>query len=83
MINNQQPDSSWKTKVYLLCAALGTFAGVVSAYLYTRAAEEDVQTGGKLNRQIQTGDLLGLGLAGLAILRQIAELGKTPQGRKK
>ncbi len=80
---NPTPDSNWKTRVYLFGTAIGTMLGLASAYLYTRAAEEDVRSGGKLNRQIQTGDLLGLGLAGLAIMRQIAEMGRTPEKKKR
>jgi hypothetical protein len=80
---NNQSDSNWKTRAYLFGTVVGTVFGVLSAYLYTRAAEEDVREGGKPNKQIQTGDLIGLGLAMLAIIRQVAELGRSPQGKRK
>jgi hypothetical protein len=59
-------------------AAVGSLLGLLSAYLYARAAEEDAERLGKPQR-VQTGDMLGLGLALLAVVRQIAELGKTPK----
>jgi hypothetical protein len=62
-------------------AAIGSLLGLASAYVYTRAAEEDVERVGKPKR-VQTGDLLGLGLALLAIVRQVAELGKTSDKKK-
>jgi hypothetical protein len=62
-------------------AAIGSLLGLASAYMYTRAAEEDAERLGKPKR-VQTGDLLGLGLALLAIVRQVAELGKTPDKKK-
>jgi hypothetical protein len=70
--------SSWRTHAYLVGAAVGSILGLASAYLYTRAAEEDAEHLGRPKR-VQTGDMLGLGLALLAIVRQVAELGKTPQ----
>jgi hypothetical protein len=70
--------SSWKRQTYLMGAAIGSLIGLVSAYLYARAAEEDAERLGKPER-VQTGDMLGLGLALLAVVRQIAELGKTPK----
>lgn len=73
--------SGWKKQTYVLGAALGSVLGFLSAYVYTRAAEEDADRLGKPNR-VQTGDLIGLGLALLAIVRQVAELGKTPQKKK-
>jgi hypothetical protein len=45
--------------------------------MYTRAAEEDVSGTGRASR-IETGDLLGLGLALLGVMRQVAELGRGP-----
>jgi hypothetical protein len=82
-MNNNRPDPNWKTRAYLMGTAVGTLFGIASAYLYTRAAEEDILDGGNPKRQIQTGDLLGLGLAALAIIRQISELGRSPQGKKR
>lgn len=73
--------SNWRRQAYIVGAAVGSLLGLLSAYMYTRAAEEDAERKGKPNR-VQTGDLLGLGLALLAVVRQVAELGK-PSGKKK
>jgi hypothetical protein len=77
MTNNPQPQD-WKTKVYVFGALIGAVFGVFSSYLYARAIEDDVSRVGKAQR-IQTGDVLGLGLAALAMARQIAEMGKGPE----
>jgi uncharacterized membrane protein YiaA len=82
-MSSNPPETNWKTKAYIFGTLIGTLFGILSAYLYTRAAEEDTRGGGTPNTRIQTGDLLGLGLAMLGIVRQVTELGKSPQGRKK
>ncbi|MDX2160794.1 MAG: hypothetical protein SF162_05665 [bacterium] len=79
--NNQE--GNWKTQTYLLGVIGGTLFGLVAAFFYNRAAEDDT-TKNHLARpnRVQTGDLLGLGLAMLAIFRQVAELGRTPEDKK-
>jgi F0F1-type ATP synthase assembly protein I len=74
--------SQWKTQVYVIGLIIGALFGLMAALMYTRAAEEDVSRTGTLAR-IQTGDLLGMGLAALGILRQAAELGRTPESKKR
>mgnify|MGYP000036762023 CR=1 FL=1 len=77
--------NSWKTQSYIIGAAAGMLFGLVSAYMYTRAAFDNGQPNDGQNR-VQTGDVLGLGLAALAMVRQIAEMGKGPEpkrGRRK
>lgn len=74
--------SQWKTQVYVIGLAIGALFGLLAALMYTRAAEEDVTRTGTLAR-IQTGDLLGMGLAALGILRQAAELGRGPDAKKR
>lgn len=73
---------TWKSKVFLFSAATGTVFGLLAGYMYSRAAEEDVSNLGKAER-ISTGEILGLGLALLAVVRQITELGKGPERPKK
>lgn len=77
-----QEQAAWKTRVLAFGAALGTGFGLLAAYMYSRAAEEDVSRMGKADR-ISTGEILGLGLALLAVVRQITELGKGPDRPKK
>jgi hypothetical protein len=73
--NDRQP-SGWKSQIYILGAAIGTLFGLISAYLYARAAEEDADRNGGKPAKIPTGQVLGLGLAALGFVRQITELGK-------
>lgn len=76
-----ESNGNWKTKSYVLGAALGVVFGLFAAYFYTRAAEDDAQRLGKPAR-VQTGEVIGLALAGLAIVRQIAELGRSPEAKR-
>jgi hypothetical protein len=72
---NNQPLNSWKTQSYLIGAAAGLLVGLLSAYMYTRAAEDDASAAG-LPHRASTGEIVGLGLALLAMVRQVAEMGK-------
>lgn len=89
-MSNLLPDptsrgDAWKSQAYIIGAAAGLLFGLVSAYMYTRAAYDNGQPTDGANR-VQTGDVLGLGLAALAMIRQIAEMGKGPEpkrGRRK
>ena len=77
-------EANWKTQSYLFGVIGGTVFGIIAAYFYTRAAADDTQKNGlQAPNRVQTGDLLGLGLAALAILRQVAELGRTPESQKR
>jgi hypothetical protein len=61
---------------------LGVLFGILSTYLYVRAAEEDVARRGEPS-PVKTTELIGLGLAALAMVRQITEMGKPdPKQRK-
>jgi hypothetical protein len=80
--SQKEEPQSWKNKAYGFGLLGGAVFGLLSSYMYTRAAEEDVSRLGKAQR-ISTGELLGLGLAILAVIRQITELGKGPDRPKK
>ncbi len=78
MQNNLQttpetPDTAWKTRTYALGVVAGAVMGLLSAYMFTRAAEENED--GKPDA-IPTGTLIGILLSVLGLIRQIAESGK-------
>jgi H+/Cl- antiporter ClcA len=77
-LSTESRQQSWKTQAYVTGAFAGTLFGLAAAYLYTRAAREDADRGGKL-KPIGTGELITLGLAALSLVRQITELGKPPK----
>lgn len=80
--NNRE--DSWRTQTYLVGLIGGTLFGLVCAYFYNRAAEDDTAKNGLARpNRVQTGDMLGLGLAVLAIFRQVAELGRSPETNDK
>lgn len=65
-----------KNRIMLTGIGIGALFGLISSYLYTRAAEEnDNQDAGKAD-SISTGQMLGIVLALLGVIRQISELGK-------
>lgn len=71
----QRNDESWKSRTYMIGASLGALVGMLSAYLFVRSAEENPETGRP--EPIKTGTLISLLLAVLALVRQIAESGKS------
>ena len=75
-----------KARIIVMGAALGAFLGLISSYLYTRAAEENDGPNAGTAASISTGQLVALMLGILGVVRQIAELGrpkKADKGRKK
>ncbi|HLV36678.1 MAG TPA: hypothetical protein VKY59_16260 [Spirillospora sp.] len=70
------PDKSWKTRAYLIGILSGAFFGFVSAYLYSRAAEEDAARHNGKPQQLPTTTIIGVALSALGLARQIAEAGK-------
>ncbi|NDJ61494.1 MAG: hypothetical protein GYB67_10230 [Chloroflexi bacterium] len=73
-------NANWKTQAYIVGVIGGGMFGLLAAYFYTRAVEDDTDHDGTPNR-VQTGEVIGLFLAALAMLRQIAEMGRTPTRR--
>ena len=70
-----------KARIIMAGAALGAALGLLSSYLYTRAAEENenAEAGAPA---VSTRQLLGIVVAILGLLRQIAELGKAKKDDK-
>jgi NhaP-type Na+/H+ or K+/H+ antiporter len=77
----EKKQANWKSQVYVIGAIAGTLVGFVASYLYARAIEEDVNRNGA-GPQMQTGDMIALGLALLSVVRQIAEMGNRASGKK-
>ena len=71
-----------KARIIFTGAALGALFGLISSYLYTRAAEENNSDDAGTPTSISTGQLLAVILAILGLVRQIAELGKPKKSDK-
>jgi F0F1-type ATP synthase assembly protein I len=78
----QQNDETWKRQSLVIGTVAGAIIGAFSSYLFNRATEEEIARQGGQPAKIQTGQLLGLALALLAVIRQITELGKTDKKRR-
>ncbi len=63
----------WKTQIYIIGAVVGLLLGLLSAYLYVRAAKENSRA--EKPKKVSTGDAMKLSLSLLTLIRQIAELG--------
>ena len=72
-----------KTRVLVLGIGFGAIIGLISSYLYTRAAEENDSSESPAPRNVSTGQLLAILLAILGVVRQVAELGKPKKPGKK
>ena len=72
-----------KRRILMLGVGLGALCGLISSYLYSRAAEESGDNEGGEARSVSTGQLLAVLLAILGVIRQVAELGKPKKPGKK
>ena len=69
-----------RTQTYIIGAVAGLLFGLFSAYMYNRAATDYGPSDG--SNRVQTGEVLGLGLALLGIIRQVTEMGRGPDPRR-
>jgi hypothetical protein len=83
MLGNKQSDNSWKTQSYIVGAVLGVLLGVFSAYLYVRAADDPNVIVRERSRRISNGQVFGLFMSLLPLMRIIADLGKDPEDNKR
>jgi hypothetical protein len=70
IVQQSQPDNSWKVKTLVVGGVLGALTGVGAAFLLTRRAEQE---GKPLSISTGKGMQLGMLIAGL--LRSILSLG--------
>lgn len=73
---SNQNNGSWKKRVYVNGVIVGGLIGLLGAYLYARAAEEEAGRNGGTPTKLQTGQIISLALAILSLIRQITEAGK-------
>jgi hypothetical protein len=60
---------SWRAKAFLIGGVAGALLGLSAAYLYVNSVERE-----GAEPEIQPSEAVGIGLALLAVLRQIASL---------
>jgi hypothetical protein len=65
-------DNSLRARVLIIGGVLGTILGIVSAFLYLRAAEESAAEDGAINAPAPQ-DAVKLGLSLLGIIRAITD----------
>lgn len=85
-MSEQQQNNSLqerKTRIMITGISIGAVFGLVSSYLYTRAAEENDNPDAGKTESISTGQMLALLLAIIGVVRQISELGKPSKPSKK
>lgn len=78
---SRQNELPSRQQTLLLGGLLGAVFGLLAAYFYSRANEEEARSSGQVKRA-STGEMLGLGLAALGIVRQIAEMGRSPTRKR-
>lgn len=72
MTNN---NDNWKFQNYVRGSMLGLAVGVMAAYLYNRATEENLIVSGGERTSIGASDMIKVSLSILALVRQVTELG--------
>lgn len=78
MTSDLPQKTNWKTQVFTVSGITGVVVGLLAAYLYVRATEEN---GVSAPKQIKTMDMIGLAVTLLSIIRQITDLGAS-SGKK-
>lgn len=77
---SQIGDSNWRGRAYLMGGLVGAVLGLGAAYIYVNAAEKS----GEAKPELPPSEAVGIGLALLAVLRQIATMyEKENKGHKK
>ncbi len=71
-----------KARIIAIGVGLGAMVGLISSYLYARAAEESEKSEAGAARSVSASQLLGVLLTTLGLIRQIADLGKPKDSGK-
>jgi hypothetical protein len=74
-------DNNWRPITLLAGGALGLVTGLAAAYMYVRTAEENNTEGKPV--KLETGDAFTIGLATVALVRQISDLAVRPQPKRR
>ncbi len=69
LMDNGSPGLDWRAKAYIVGAVIGAVVGVGAAYLYVNSTDEKDRP-----PELQPAEAVGIGLAIIAALRQIANL---------
>ncbi len=72
-------NTNWRVPIYAIGAVIGLALGFLSAHLYAQSVEENHGVG--VRPQVETGDMFRLGLAAVALMRQITDLGARGQSK--
>jgi uncharacterized membrane protein len=84
MTNQEQTNNiqDRKNRIMLTGIGIGAVFGLISSYLYARAAQENDNPDAGKPESISTGQLLTLLLAILGVVRQVSEMGKPAKSDK-
>ncbi len=75
-------ETSARPQRIIVGGIVGSLFGLLAAYFYSRAVEDDVRQNGIQRNPVSTGEIIGLGLAVLALLRQVSEMGRSAPKKK-
>lgn len=83
MVQRNSNRVNWKTQTYVIGVLLGAAMGFLSAYLFAKEAEDNVEDDER--PKVPPSAMLGLALSVIGVVRQISEVGKkdVKEGKKK